>query len=142
MKEAQKPLREAYIAALGSIVIDSAAIPVYDEFADDDAPANYIIISNQTDGQVSNKQAFISDCSITVDINTQFPPFLGGKELSERIAEEVLQIIIPANRDQLTVTGFQVVTTKKEQTLTFNENLPTTWVFRKVLIFKHKVTEI
>jgi flagellar biosynthesis protein FliQ len=142
MKEVQKPLRTAYIAALSSIVIDTVTIPVYDEFAPADAPANYIIVTNQTDGQVSNKQSFVSDCSITVDINTHFAPFAGGKELSERIAEAVLQIIIPSSRVQLTVTGFQVVTTKKEQTLTFNENLPTIWVFRKVIIFTHKITEI
>lgn len=142
MKEVQKPLRTAYIAALGSIVIDSVSIPVYDEFAPADAPSSYIIVTNQTDGQISNKQAFVSDCSITVDINTHFAPFLGGKALSERIAEAVLQIIIPSNRAQLTVSGFQVVTTKKEQTLTFNENLDTVWVFRKVIIFTHKIVEI
>lgn len=142
MKEVQQPLRIAYMSALSGVTIDAIPIPVYDEYAPDDAPTAYMIVTNQTDGQISNKQAFYSDCSITVDINTHFAPNTGGKELSERIAEAVLQIIIPSNRAQIAVTGFQVVTTRKEQTRTLNENLPTIWVFRKILIFTHKITEI
>lgn len=141
MKEVQRPLRIAYMAALSGVTIDTVPIPVYDEYAPDDAPSAYIIITNQTDGEISNKQAFYSDASITVDIVTTFAPTLGGKALSERIADAVLQIIKPANRVQLTVPGFQIVTTRKEQARTLNEDLPSIRVFRKILIFTHKIRE-
>lgn len=142
MQEVQGPLRTAYRTLLNNIEVGGFTIPCYDEFSDADAPEHYIIVTNQTDNEVSNKQAFVSDCSITVDITTHFDPFLGGKELSEQIAGAVLALIKRADRVQITVPDFQVVTTRKEQTLTFNENLPTVWVFRKVIIFTHKIKEI
>lgn len=142
MKEVQLPLRTAYLSALSGLVVNSISIPVYDEFAPAGAPDHFIVISNQTDSEIGNKQAFYSDCSITVDITTRFKPNLGGKELSERIAEAVLQIIKPANRNQLTVTGFQVVSTKKQFAQNLSEDLPTIRVFRKVITFTHRIVEI
>jgi len=44
MKEVQRPLRIAYLAALSGLTIDSTAVPVYDEFAPDNAPDHYIIM--------------------------------------------------------------------------------------------------
>lgn len=130
------------MSALSGVVIDSVPIPVYDEFAPDNAPTAYMIVTNQTDEEVSNKHDFYSTASITVDIVTTFAPTLGGKELSERIANAVLMIIKPASRTQLAVPGFQVVTTRKEQTRGLNEDLSSIRVFRKILIFTHRIKEI
>lgn len=139
MRDIQLPLRTAYMTALAAVTVDGVSTPVYDEQAPENAPDHYMIITNQTDKEVSVKGAFKNDAYITVDIVTNFKPGKGGKELSERIADAVLQIIRSGN--VAIEAGFQIVKTKKDSSESLVEHLKTRSIFRRILIFKHKIVQ-
>ena len=148
MFEIATELRQAYLAKLASVEIDGVSIPFYDERVGAD-PAQigyataYGLIANQTAQDIMIKCGFYQDCSITIDIVTKYPKQKGGKLLSERISNEVLQLIRTGNTlDYPVMDNFQIVTCKKTLDRGITEDNLSDTVYRKLLIFTHKIKQI
>jgi hypothetical protein len=148
MFEVQTELRQAYLAKLSTIEISGTVIPFYDERVGAD-PAQigtaiaYGIITNQTASDILIKCGFYQDCSITIDIVTKFPKQKGGKLLSEQISNEVLQLLRTGNTlDYPVMDNFQIVTVRKTLDRGLTEDNVADTVYRKILIFTHKIKQI
>lgn len=140
MRNVSRVLRAAYISALSAIEVDGISIPVYDSYAPDNAPDHYIIISDQRSNEIEVKGAFVQSATITLDVVTTFKRN-GGKEFSERIADEVLAII-RGGEALVLESGFQSATVRNDSQYSVDELLDDSKIFRTILIFKHKVVQI
>lgn len=141
-------LRRAYIEKLKDIEIGGVKIPFYDEFLGaSPAKINYAIayalITDQTSSDILLKCGFYNDVSITIDIVTKYPVNKGGKELSELISNEILKLLRTGNTaDYPEMEDFKIITCVKTLARgVIEENLDST-VFRKILIFNHKIQQI
>ena len=151
MLEAASVLRKAYKDLLASVVIGATQIPVYDEqltpggtTAQIQGATCYILLTNQTESDISPKCAFHQECSITVDIVTKYPAGKGGKLLSEQISNQVQQLIMPDKSGQnINVAPyFNCWYVNKELSRGITEfNLDST-VYRKVIVFINRLEEL
>lgn len=144
MREIGSSLRKGYISKLAGIQINGVDVPIYDTFAATDAPNFYILITNQFEQDSSLKDVFVNDCSITVDTVTKFSTTGGGSLISELIANQVSNRILPAstaNYIDLSTDGFKLISTVKEMSKSLNTDTGTIKEYRKILIFKHKIQQ-
>lgn len=72
-------------------VSSATSIPVYDGFAPDSAPNEYIILDGRTSSQEQGKNGYTNSMSITIDIITKNANF--GYKRSEEISNLVLSAI-------------------------------------------------
>ena len=144
MKEVSAELRKGYIAKLAGLQLDGVTIPVSDSFAAVSAKDKYVFVSAQNSIDISDKNVFKHDCSITLDIVTKFPaPLMGGSITSERISDKILQLIYPhSTLDYVQADGFQVLTTYLDGNTSLNTDAGTIKEFRKILIFRHILIQI
>lgn len=157
MLEAAYKLRTAYFNLLsGNVIIGSTAIPIYDEQIPPTgtmakitvSPGNiancYILLTNQTETDISPKCNFQQECSITIDIVTKFPKGYGGKLLSEQISNQIQQLVLPDIKGQnIDVSPeFNCYYVNKEISRGISEfNLDST-VYRKILVFLNRLEEL
>jgi hypothetical protein len=148
MFEVQTELRQAYLTKLSTVAINGISIPFYDERVGA-SPAQigtataYGLIANQTAQDILVKCGFYQDCSITIDIVTKYPKQKGGKLLSEQISNQVLQLIRTGSTlDYPIMDNFQIVTCRKTLDRGLTEDNVSDTVYRKLLIFTHKIKQI
>lgn len=151
MLEVSTALRDAYLTLLADLEVEGVLIPVYDEefpAGGDQATlrgafACYVLLTNQTENDVTPFCQFQQDCSIQVQIVTKFPKASGGKLVSEMISNEVLQAIYPDPAGCVLDMGndFNAISTKKESALTRVDNNLTNTVYTKILIFSHIISQ-
>lgn len=152
MLEVSDSLRAAYVTLLSGLTIDGVVIPVFDErvsgptaqiFYGSTPVECYILLHDQTETDISPKCNFETECSIQVDINTKFPKGTGGKYLSERISNQVKQIIYPSPNIALPMgSDFQCYGTRLNMSKGLTEFDTATDNYRKVLLFIHRVNQL
>lgn len=156
MLDAAGPLRKAYLTLLSGVNFDGIPIPVYDEQLPNPVPAGklppaelevakaYMLITNQTETDISPKCNFQQECSITIDIVTKFPVSQGGKALSEMIASQVQQLIYPSpDGHNIDVSpDFNCWYVSKELSRGITEFNQDSTVYRKILVFTNKLEEL
>lgn len=138
MRDVFLELRTAYFQQLNDLSVAGEEIPCYDTVVPDNiSPAKAIIISTQTDSQVSNKHANISDCTVLIDVVTTSTSSTGRKPC-DLIADAVLQVITTAN---LGLDNFQLVTTKRISNDSLYHYDGSKHIYRRLIRFSHKVVE-
>lgn len=144
MKEVAHHIRKAYYDLLVGIEYNSIEVPIYDELADNEDSDFYVILSTQDDSDESNKNCFITDHTITIDIVTRFAT-AARKYPSEIIADQILGLVVPSTQTTglVSPSGLQFTSVRllSSQSLSV-EQLGNYKVVRKVLRFGHKVVQL
>jgi hypothetical protein len=135
-------LQTAYYTALTSPVIsvDGATIPVYSDMAPTSATGSYIVLGQQTFVDDADKQVFGTEATQNVTVVTTFDSDIGGKKLSSRIADLVMQRIRTRARLDLS-PEFNMITSTLDSYLTISEQSPTRTIIRAEMRFRHIIEE-
>ena len=130
-------LQTAYYTKLTSpaLTVDGVTIPVYSDMAPTSATGSYIVLGQQTFVDDADKEAFGTEATQNVTVVTTFDSDMGGKKLSSRIADVVMQRI--RVRARFAVTGFNMITSTLDSYLTISEQSPTRTIIRAELRFRH-----
>ena len=135
-------LRTAYFTALsGNITYNSKVVPVYDVFAvPEQAQYPYILLSTQVANQRLVQRCKIYDASILIDIVTGNSDPI-GREPSEVIAAQVENIVIPSDYSDLTLQGYSIGDTYREQDFEETSVNDTNYIYRKLIRYNHLITK-
>lgn len=103
MKDPAYTLRNAYYTYLnGNLTSGGNNVPVYDEYAPDNAPDTYVILGAQTGENRGSRQCFITYSSIILIVVTRFPAAeQGNKKQADDIADQIMRIINPDPATQI-----------------------------------------
>lgn len=140
MIEVAQRVRKAYYDLLSG----GLNIPVYDELAEDESGENYVILSSQIDTDTSNKSAFESTHTITIDVVTRFNTS-ARKLPSEQIAEQILNLVLPTPRTTGLVSpnDLQITAVRLEDSQSLPVEQYDTWkVVRKIMRFSQKCVQL
>ncbi len=113
MKDINNPLIKAYYLALQYNVTNQASVvvEVYEgEEPDDLLASEYIVISDVSDTDASNKGCTGHDARVQITINTWKTKYVNKKELNY-ISGQILELIMPTPQSTLQADGIQIVTT-------------------------------
>lgn len=134
-------LQTAYYTALTSpaITIDGTTINVYSDMAPTSATGSYIVLGQQTFVDDADKEAFGTQATQNVTVVTVFDSDMGGKKLSSRISDVVMQRI--RTRARLTLTGYNMITSTLDSYLTISEQSATKTIIRAELRFRHIIEQ-
>ena len=130
-------LQTAYYTRLTSpaLTVDGVTIPVYSDMAPTSATGSYIVLGQQTFVDDADKEAFGTEATQNVTVVTTSDSDMGGKKLSSRIADVVMQRI--RVRARFAVTGFNMITSTLDSYLTISEQSPTRTIIRAEMRFRH-----
>lgn len=130
-------LQTAYFTRLTSpaLTVDGVTIPVYSDMAPTSATGAYIVLGQQTFVDDADKEVFGTEATQNVTVVTTFDSDMGGKKLSSRIADVVMQRI--RVRARFAVTGFNMITSTLDSYLTISEQSPTRTIIRAEMRFRH-----
>lgn len=143
MRNSGTALRTAYFNKLnGQITVRGVAVPV---IADDRmiSSAPYIFLGPQSATGIGMKCGYGDERSITIDIVTSSTEGIGGPVESEDIADQICQLIAPADVASWPDPGenFKITTLEKVNEIDREEPGPTETVYRKILTFRHQIHE-
>jgi hypothetical protein len=113
VKDINNPLIKAYYTALQNNVVNqlSTVVEVYEgEEPDDLLSSEYIVITDVSDTDASNKGCTGHDARVQITINTWKTKYVNKKELNY-IAGQILELIMPTPQSTLQADGIQIVTT-------------------------------
>lgn len=113
MKDINNPLIKAYYLALQYNVTNQASVvvEVYEgEEPDDLLASEYIVITDVSDTDASNKGCTGHDARVQITINTWKTKYVNKKELNY-ISGQILELIMPTPQSTLQANGIQIVTT-------------------------------
>ena len=113
MKDINNPLIKAYYLALQYNVTNQASVvvEVYEgEEPDDLLASEYIVITDVSDTDASNKGCTGHDARVQITINTWKTKYVNKKELNY-ISGQILELIMPTPQSTLQADGIQIVTT-------------------------------
>lgn len=113
MKDINNPLIKAYYLALQYNVTNQASVvvEVYEgEEPDDLLASEYIVITDVSDTDASNKGCTGHDARVQITINTWKTKYVNKKELNY-ISGQILELIMPTPQSKLQADGIQIVTT-------------------------------
>lgn len=154
MREVSHLLRKAYIDELSDLSINGINIPVFDEYVPDpskEAVLNigshiavraHVKITNQTTTDASAKCSINQAHSIQLDITTTFPTNSGGYLVAEQISDEILQMLmLYGNRNEIRIQDVNVWAGWLVSARNISEYTDTSCIFRRVLIFNHRIQQ-
>ena len=150
MKEVSHLLREAYLTLLQPLSVEGVTIPIFDERVNPNATIPdyrsgkaYVLITDQNEVEnTTNRNNLTKAATISLDIITKYQLNSGGKLASELISNEIQQQVRVLLSNPITISGFQVQFTRLEFSRGFVENGSTQTVYRKLLVFNHKIIEL
>lgn len=132
-----------YYAALnGNITYNSANVPIYDR-----VPKNttfpYIIFQSYTGVDESNKSNYMKEVTVTVQVVTGFDLEQGGKEESDNIADQILQIIRERPDNLLDLSpNFNLINVSVDDTSSYEQTTETHLIVYRNIRFRHKVEQL
>lgn len=126
-------IKKWFITNLASI-----NIPVYDGFAPDNAPNEYIIMTGRTSTQEQGKSGYTNNCSIVLDIVTKSANF--GYKRPEEISNLILTNI---NSDTVITlgTGWDSSSLFVESVRNLDGLNPLDNVFRTIITYNFIITQ-
>lgn len=116
MKDYKKALRIGYWNLLQGLIYGGKVVPAYDGNVPSDAPDNYLNLVNQSGRELPRKDRFFHNADIRIHVVTKFKSGFGNSNVSDDIANLVLQLAIPApGKSGVTLfPEFRIVTTTLE----------------------------
>lgn len=138
MKDPGKNIRKAFYTALVGL-----GYPVVDEMTDDETLTNYIILSTQTEEDVSTKNTFDTSGTILIDIVTKQNNAV-TKDTADDIADLVSNAIKANTTSTLTdsYSEFQITNVKRISASTLTLPTSTGYILRKLLRFSFRIVQL
>lgn len=135
-------IRQAYQSLLSTITYLSVPVPVYwSQLPTDIAPGLYIIFGQIRNNDDSNKNASVTQTSVTVSVFTNSVKYNDGVAV-DTVANEVLNRLYlnPQFKIPLANSWFQVVKTtlQSDQTQDFAQDKQNIYIDR-IMIFSHTI---
>lgn len=142
MKDPAYTIRNAYYTLLnGQLTSGGNNVPVYDEYAPDNAPDSYVILGAQNGYNDGSRSCFVTYCSIIVIVVTRFPAAAqGNKKQADDIANQIMTIINPAPATQIDLSpDFDCISTNVENSTSSSTQDNVFKYIEKALRFAHIV---
>ena len=146
MKDVGELIRQKLYERLsGAIVIDLQEVPVFDSASVLAAATEpYILLStfNSTELSEGSKQAYGQEVSVLIEVGTRFDNSFGGKLLSDRISNEVMELVRTRQDGYLDLLpDWYVIRTLMESTNTLEQLVDTGVLVRRLIRFTFKLQE-
>ena len=137
--------RKLYERLSGAIVIDLQEVPVFDSASVLAAATEpYILLStfNSTEIFEGSKQAYGQEVSVLIEVGTRFDNSFGGKLLSDRISNEVIELVRTRQDGYLDLLpDWYVIRTLMESTNTLEQLVDTGVLVRRLIRFTFKLQQ-
>ena len=146
MKDVGELIRQKLYERLsGAIVIDLQEVPVFDSASVLAAATEpYILLStfNSTELSEGSKQAYGQEVSVLIEVGTRFDNSFGGKLLSDRISNEVMELVRTRQDGYLDLLpDWYVIRTLMESTNTIEQLVDTGVLVRRLIRFTFKIQQ-
>ena len=143
MKYPGVSIQKAYYDRLTSPAITAmgGVVPVYSDIAPSKSARPYIVLSDQSAVDESDKTAYRTNFTQSVTIATFFDGDKGTKKVAADIANEVIQRI-RTRAFNLGGVEYKVVTATLDNAFTIVERLPGQTVIRMEIRFRHSIQEL
>lgn len=134
-------IRTAYAnALLGNITLNGDVVPISDGFAPPENKYPYVIVSSQVEVQRGVKKCKQYEATILLDIVTGSTDPMGRAD-SEKIANQIENIVIPANFQDLPTAQWEIGLSRREQSFDRFERNDIFYVYRKLIRYSHLISE-
>lgn len=137
-QDPERVFRKAVFNALdGNVVYNGVTIPVYDEFAADNAPNIFIVLGNQYGDDRRNYAKFVTGCVMVIDICHHQNRAM-TKDVVDAVSNTIKGILMPglATFGLTLDAGFSVNGLYRESSSYLSEQNNTKWVLRKIERFR------
>ena len=146
MKDVGELIRQKLYERLsGAIVIDLQEVPVFDSASVlATAIEPYILLSTFVSTELSegSKEAYGQEVSVLIEIGTRFDNSFGGKLLSDRISNEVMELVRTRQDGYLDLSpDWYVIRTLMESTNTLEQLIDTGVLVRRLIRFTFKIQQ-
>ena len=146
MKDVGELIRQKLYERLsGAIVIDLQEVPVFDSASVLAAATEpYILLSTFTSTEIleGSKQSYGQEVSVLIEIGTRFDNSFGGKLLSDRISNEVMELVRTRQDGYLDLLpDWYVIRTLMESTNTLEQLVDTGVLVRRLIRFTFKLQQ-
>ena len=146
MKDVGELIRQKLYERLsGAIVIDLQEVPVfYSASVLAAATEPYILLStfNSTELSEGSKQSYGQEVSVLIEVGTRFDNSFGGKLLSDRISNEVMELVRTRQDGYLDLLpDWYVIRTLMESTNTIEQLVDTGVLVRRLIRFTFKIQQ-
>jgi hypothetical protein len=146
MKDVGELIRKKLYERLsGAIVIDLQEVPVYDSASVlATATEPYILLSTfvSTELGEGSKQSYGQEVSVLIEVGTRFDNSFGGKLLSDRISNEVMELVRTRQDGYLDLSpDWYVIRTLMESTNTLEQLIDTGVLVRRLIRFTFKIQQ-
>lgn len=142
-KDAERVFRKAIYNALnGNVTYGGTTIPVYDEFADDNAPNLFIVLGNQYADDRRNFAKFVTGSVIVIDI-VHHQNRAMTKDVVDAVANSIKAIIMPdiSNTGLTLDAGFSINNLYRETSSYLSEQNNTKWLLRKIERYRANIQQ-
>ena len=146
MKDVGELIRQKLYERLnGAIVIDLQEVRVYDSASVlAEAYEPYILLSTFTSTELleGSKQSYGQEVSVLIEVGTRFDNSFGGKLLSDRISNEVIELVRTRQDGYLDLLpDWYVIRTLMESTNTIEQLVDTGVLVRRLIRFTFKIQQ-
>jgi hypothetical protein len=146
MKDVGELIRQKLYERLsGAIVIDLQEVPVFDSASVLAAATEpYILLSTFVSTELSEgtKEAYGQEVSVLIEVGTRFDNSFGGKLLSDRITNEVMELVRTRQAGYLDLSpDWYVIRTLMESTNTLEQLVDTGVLVRRLIRFTFKLQQ-
>jgi hypothetical protein len=146
MKDVGELIRQKLYERLsGAIVIDLQEVPVFDSASVLAAATEpYILLSTFVSTELSEgtKEAYGQEVSVLIEVGTRFDNSFGGKLLSDRISNEVMELVRTRQAGYLDLSpDWYVIRTLMESTNTLEQLIDTGVLVRRLIRFTFKIQQ-
>jgi hypothetical protein len=146
MKDVGELIRQKLYERLsGAIVIDLQEVPVFDSASVLAAATEpYILLSTFVSTELSegSKEAYGQEVSVLIEVGTRFDNSFGGKLLSDRISNEVMELVRTRQAGYLDLSpDWYVIRTLMESTNTLEQLVDTGVLVRRLIRFTFKIQQ-
>ena len=146
MKDVGQLIRtKVYDRLFGVLEYNEQAIPVYDSAG---VPANathpYVLLSTFTSTELGEgtKEAYGQELSLLIEVCMKFDNSFGGKLLSDRISNEVIELVRTRQAGYLDLLpDWYVIRTLMESTNTIEQLVDTGVLVRRLIRFTFKIQQ-
>lgn len=143
MIDVNTPVKAGIIQALSGLTFNSEPVKVYDDFNPNEESI-YVLISEQTDSDNSNKSKFVTDGTVLLDI-VHHSTTETGFDTVDRIAKDILQTLQPTpatNGVTLADAGLQLVRFRKSSSNTLSFKLSEESIMRRLIRYEYTVRQL
>ena len=146
MKDVGELIRQKLYERLsGAIVIDLQEVPVFDSASVLAAATEpYILLSTfvSTELGEGSKSSYGQEVSVLIEVGTRFDNSFGGKLLSDRISNEVMELVRTRQAGYLDLSpDWYVIRTLMESTNTLEQLVDTGVLVRRLIRFTFKIQQ-